>query len=266
MIQNIIAVIILSIGWNIEYVDGNNSFLSVKENEFRLSEKNIKSLILPDFDFILRSDRFSKIFLTKQSLYKPSESIEMIVDEETKIAVFKNNLMFFYGKLYLDFGNVEKQQELISFAKTPFFARIPGGKIIIFTTDTGYFLYCIKCEGEIWRQSEKGEINTETAKSVKNLIPRNIFFISDSSVEGELVDDELFSLLKRLENKITKKGNFSKDILYSHTNEVPKPKSPEKKKFSNFPQTDLEKSRHNILVETICYDLLKSGKSCDIKK
>lgn len=265
MLQNLL-LLVLSLGWNIEYIDGNNSILSIKENEFRISQKNINAIALPDFDFFLKSGRFSKLFLTKQSLYKPSENIEMIVDEETKVGVFKDNLTFFYGRIFIDFTNVERHSEIISFFGTPFFARISGGKVIIFTSDIGYFLYCIKCEGEIWKQTEKDRFNTETAISVKNLAPRNIFFINDSSAEGELVDDELFSLLRRLEYKILKKGSFSKDILYSHTDEVPKPRIPEKKKFGNLPQTDLERLRHSTLVETICYDLLKSGKSCDIKK
>lgn len=261
-----LCLLFVSINWNIRYIDGNNSYLLVKENEFRVSEKNIKSIVLPQFDFLFKVGRFSKINLTKQSIYKPSDYKEMIIDEETKIGVYKDNITIFYGKLYIDFKEVEKEKEIISFFGTPFFTRVESGKVIIFSADKGYFLYCIKCIGEIWKQEKANNFNTETAISVKNLIPRGIFFISDSSVESEIADDELFSLLEELESRMNKRGKFSKDILYSQTNEVPPAKSPDKKKFDEFPKTELDKFRQDILVETICYELLKAGKSCSTRK
>lgn len=255
---------ILSFGWYVKSLDGSNVYVLIKGNEFRLTEGNIQTLSpLPELIFI--SGRFSKLFLTKQDIYEPLKYKEMIIDEETKVGIYKESITLFYGKIYLDVGEVGKDSEIIRFYGTPYFVRLVGGKIIIFSADSGYFLYCSKCVGDIWRQKDSQRLETEAGASVRDLLPASIFFLDDNDVSSEFVDEELLSLLKELENRIKRKGKFAREIFYSYTSEVPQPVLPDKKRFK-LPRTELDSSRQSVLLETVCYILLKVGRRCDIRR
>jgi hypothetical protein len=148
--------------------------------------------------------------------------------------------------------------------------------------DRGYLLYCIKCEGSIWRITEDDANKSYESESYeggegvgkkkergfveKDLVPRKVFLISKDKVEDSFADNELFSLFEDLIKRMEKE-KFAKDIIYSDSYEVPEPISPKKKKLEKASKenTELPSLRHFILIELQCLELKKQGKNCKAK-
>jgi hypothetical protein len=164
----------------------------------------------------------------------------------------------------------------------PYYVELIRGKVVILSLDRGYLLYCIKCEGSIWRitedsanksyesqtyESEMGVGKKKEREFVeKDLVPRKVFLISKDRVEDSFADNELFSLFEDLIKRMEKE-RFAKDIIYSDSYEVPEPISPKKKKLEEASKenTDLPSLRHFILIELQCLELKKQGKDCKAK-
>lgn len=252
--------------WAIKEVDGNGSYVVIRENEFRLSGDSAVNFPLPHYGFLLRVERFSRMFMIKKGDHGLDVVERMIVDEETKIGIYKENMTLYYGRIFLDFGDEDRGREMISFYRTPFFAELVGGKFIVFSADVGYFIYCLRCRGSIWRRTSGEAFNIEKAVSVESIVPKVIFFIGEREVRSEPADEELVRLLSELEKRLKSKGVFAKDIIYSRSTDVPEPRSPERRGFDVSERDKLDRARQSALVETICYRLLRLGKKCDIRR
>jgi hypothetical protein len=164
----------------------------------------------------------------------------------------------------------------------PYYIKLIRGKVVILSLDKGYLLYCIKCEGSIWRITEDSANKSYESESYeggkgigkkkergvveKDLIPRKVFLISKDRIEDSFADNELFSLFEDLIKRMEKE-RFAKDIIYSDSYEVPEPISPKKKKLEEASKenTDLPSLRHFILIELQCLELKKQGKDCKAK-
>jgi hypothetical protein len=280
----------LEVGWEISKLQGQDIYVTIENKTFRLSSSEaIPSQIS---DFYVKTGRKSRVFLQKQSKFKPSSYRRLILDEESS-AFFSVSLTFFYGKLLVDFSELEdtkQEKQLIEFYdEIPYYAELSGGKLIIISLDKGYLLYCIKCEGNIWRLEEKknkeenkeekyentlgksqslgnSEVKRESAFVEREFVSRKIFLISKDKIEDAFVDDELFSLFEDLEKRM-KRGKFAKDIIYSESYEVPEPISPKSKKLKEFSKedTDIHQFRHFIMIELRCLELKKQGRECKLK-
>lgn len=283
-------VLNLEVGWEISKLQGQDVYISVENKTFRLSSPEaIPSQIS---DFYVKSGRKSRVSLQKQSRFKPSSYRKLILDEES-YAFFSVSLTFFYGKLLVDFSELEdtkQEKQFIEFYnEIPYYVELLAGKLIIISLDNGYLLYCIKCEGNVWRlerkkkKEENGEENYENisgkGQSLGNpevwkekafvereLVSRKVFLISKDKIEDTFADDELFSLFEDLEKRM-KSEKFAKDIIYSESYDVPEPVPPKSKKLKEFSKEDthIHQLRHFIMIELRCLELKKQGKECQLE-
>jgi hypothetical protein len=274
----------LSVGWEIIKVNGEYIYITAGEKTFRISSHD--SILTQVSDFGVKLGKKSRVFLQRQNVFKPTLYLKVILDEQS-YAFFSKPLTFYYGKILVDMSEFqsEKQvdEQIIRFYDGfPYYVELIRGKIVILSLDRGYLLYCIKCEGSIWRITEdsanksyesqtyesKMGVGKKKERGVveKDLVPRKVFLISKDKVEDSFADDELFSLFEDLIKRM-EKGKFAKDIIYSDSYDVPEPISPEKKKFEEVPKenTDLPSLRHFILIELQCFELKKQGKDCKTK-
>ncbi len=286
----VLFILNLEVGWEISKLQGQDIYISVENKTFKISSSEaIPSQIS---DFYVKSGRKSRVFLQKQSRFKPSSYRKLILDEES-YAFFSISLTFFYGKLLVDFSELEdtkQEKQFIEFYnEIPYYVELWEGKLIIISLDNGYLLYCIKCAGNIWRLEEKkkkeenkeenyentpeksqslgdSEDRRERAFVEKELVSRKIFLISKDKIEDAFADDELFSLFEDLEKRM-KRGKFAKDIIYSEPYDVPEPISPKSKKLKEFSKEDkdIHQLRHFIMIELRCLELKKQGRECKLK-
>jgi hypothetical protein len=274
----------LSVGWEIIKVNGEYIYITAEEKTFRISSHD--SILTQVSDFGVKLGKKSRVFLQRQNVFKPTLYLKVILDEQS-YAFFSKPLTFYYGKILVDMSEFqsEKQvdEQIIRFYDGfPYYVELIRGKVVILSLDRGYLLYCIKCEGSIWRitedsanksyESESYESEMEVGKKKergfveKDLVPRKVFLISKDKVEDSFVDNELFSLFEDLIKRMEKE-KFAKDIIYSDSYEVPEPISPKKKKLEEASKenTDLPSLRHFILIELQCLELKKQGKDCKAK-
>ncbi len=260
--------------WYIKYIEGKGVTVSLEGRTFRATQESgeVVGVHFPDASYI--TERFSRVFFIKQSLFKPSEYKELIVDEASKVHFFKDSITISYGKLYVNLKNVQQEDEIIYFYNTPFFVKVKSGEIIIFSADTGYFLYCMRCQGDFWEvQRERlrdasGEVTVrEKSVAIKPLVYKNIFFISKDNIEGEVVDQELYRLLEELTSRIKSRGKFAEDIIYTLPEEFPEPALKERKKFdASDSKKEFPELRQSIIIESFCYELVKSGLRCEKRR
>jgi hypothetical protein len=161
-------VLNLEVGWEISKLQGQDVYISVENKTFRLSSSEaIPSQIS---DFYVKSGRKSRVSLQKQSRFKPSSYRKLILDEES-YAFFSVSLTFFYGKLLVDFSELEdtkQEKQFIEFYnEIPYYVELLAGKLIIISLDNGYLLYCIKCEGNVWRLERKRKKKKMERKTMK---------------------------------------------------------------------------------------------------
>ena len=274
----------LSVGWEIIKVNGEYIYITAGEKTFRISSHD--SILTQVSDFGVKLGKKSRVFLRRQNIFKPTLYLKVILDEQSS-AFFSKPLTFYYGKILVDMSEFqsEKQvdEQIIRFYDGfPYYVELIRGKVVILSLDRGYLLYCIKCEGSIWRITEDsanksyGSQTYESEMGVgkkkergvveKDLFPRKVFLISKDKVEESFADDELFSLFEDLIKRMEKE-KFAKDIIYSDSYDVPEPISPKKKKFEEASKenTDLPLLRHFILIELQCLELKKQGKDCKAK-
>jgi hypothetical protein len=274
----------LSVGWEIIKVSGEYIYITAEEKTFRISSHDF--ILTQVSDFGVKLGKKSRIFLQRQNVFKPTLYLKVILDEQSS-AFFSKPLTFYYGKILVDMSEFqsEKQvdEQIIRFYDGfPYYVELIRGKVVILSLDRGYLLYCIKCEGSIWRitedsanksyesqtyESEMGVGKKKEREFVeKDLVPRKVFLISKDRVEDSFADNELFSLFEDLIKRMEKE-RFAKDIIYSDSYEVPEPISPKKKKLEEASKenTDLPSLRHFILIELQCLELKKQGKDCKAK-
>jgi hypothetical protein len=274
----------LSVGWEIIKVSGEYIYITAEEKTFRISSHDF--ILTQVSDFGVKLGKKSRIFLQRQNVFKPTLYLKVILDEQSS-AFFSKPLTFYYGKILVDMSEFqsEKQvdEQIIRFYDGfPYYVELIRGKVVILSLDRGYLLYCIKCEGSIWRITEDSankSYESQTYESEmgvgkkkergfveKDLVPRKVFLISKDRVEDSFVDNELFSLFEDLIKRMEKE-RFAKDIIYSDSYEVPEPISPKKKKLEEASKenTDLPSLRHFILIELQCLELKKQGKDCKAK-
>jgi hypothetical protein len=274
----------LGVGWEIIKVNGEYIYITAGEKTFRIS--SLDSILTQVSDFGVKLGKKSRVFLQRQNAFKPTLYLKVILDEQS-YAFFSKPLTFYYGKILVDMSEFqsEKQvdEQIIRFYDGfPYYVELIRGKVVILSLDRGYLLYCIKCEGSIWRITEDSANKSYESESYesemgvgkkkergvveKDLIPRKVFLISKDKVEESFADDELFSLFEDLIKRMEKE-KFAKDIIYSDSYDVPEPISPKKKKFEEVPKenTDLPSLRHFILIELQCFELKKQGKDCKAK-
>ncbi len=210
----------------------------------------------------------SRVFLMKQLKTIATEYKRMVVDEMSKVSTFSEGITLHYGKIFIDVGDFG-EKEFIYFEGVPFFISISHGELISFSSDTGHFLYCMKCEGDVYEIQEGriGDSGEERARTIGNLISRNIFFLSSTDVVREIADDELHDLMVKLKERVLSKDRFAKDIIYAPSDEIPRPKLPAEKRFdTKTTQREIPSARQKIEIESVCFELLKIGVGCKVKK
>jgi hypothetical protein len=261
---SLLIVFQLGVGWEISKIIGKDIYISLEGKTFRLSSSdNLQS----QNNILVKTTRRSRIYLQKQSIYKPSKYHRVILDEESS-AFFSKEITFHYGKMLFEISEgVDSEKFFINFEEAnPFFVELLKGSLLILSADKGYIIYCSKCEGDIWKriQGEEGE----KAISQKPLISRKLFFITRDNIEDTIADDETFSLIQQLIERMNGK-EFAKDIIYSDdTEDIPEPIPPEKKKFSTHTKgnEEIPSLRQMMLIESHCFQLLKKGIECRTKK
>jgi len=277
MTQFLISLIFLSLSlsWDISNVVGDSVYISFGDQKIVVSASSFekKKTYFGEREKLIEVVRYSRVFMEKQMLRKPTIYKNLIVDEESKIFTFKDGVTLFYGRIYLNIpSDVDYDEpEKIYFFRTPFFIRLLKGEVFIVSGDTGYFIYCIKCEGELWKEYEKvieeklhtGEIQ-ERASLLKTISSHEVIFVSDNDYESDVGDDELRNLVLSSVERMNTKDKFLKDIIYSYSTDVPEPKAPNQKKFDSRPRenTKIPELREMMLIEKRCYELLKKGKEC----
>ncbi len=278
MIEVLVSIAVLGVSWDINEVAGDKVYVSFSGQKIVITADDFeeRNISLGERDKLFEVLRRSRVFLEKQFLRKPTIYKKLILDEESKIFVFKDGITFYYGQVYLNIPNIEKEgvppePEKINFFRTPFFLRLLKGEVFIMSGDAGYFIYCIKCEGELWREHQKviekklpaGEME-ERASKVKAISSQEVIFVSDSDYESDIGDEELRKLVIMSVERMKTKDKFRKDIIYSHSTDVPSPKIPKSKKFDVRARenTGIPEMREMMLIEKRCYDLLRRGKPC----
>jgi len=274
----------LIVGWEIIKVNGEYIYITAGEKTFRISSHD--SILTQVSDFGVKLGKKSRVFLRRQNIFKPTLYLKVILDEQSS-AFFSKPLTFYYGKILVDMSEFQSEKQVAEqiirfYDGFPYYVELIRGKVVILSLDRGYLLYCIKCEGSIWRITEDsanksyGSQTYESEMGVgkkkergvveKDLFPRKVFLISKDKVEESFADDELFSLFEDLIKRMEKE-KFAKDIIYSDSYDVPEPISPKKKKFEEASKenTDLPSLRHFILIELQCLELKKQGKDCKAK-
>jgi hypothetical protein len=274
----------LSVGWEIIKVSGEYIYITAEEKTFRISSHDF--ILTQVSDFGVKLGKKSRIFLQRQNVFKPTLYLKVILDEQSS-AFFSKPLTFYYGKILVDMSDFQSEnqvdEQIIRFYDGfPYYIKLIRGKVVILSLDKGYLLYCIKCEGSIWRITEDSANKSYESESYeggkgigkkkergvveKDLIPRKVFLISKDRIEDSFADNELFSLFEDLIKRMEKE-RFAKDIIYSDSYEVPEPISPKKKKLEEASKenTDLPSLRHFILIELQCLELKKQGKDCKAK-
>ena len=278
MLEFLLTIILVGLSWDINDVAGDKIYVSFGGQKIIITADDFeeRNISLGERDKMFEVLRHSRIFLEKQFLRKPAIYKKLILDEESKIFVFKDGITIYYGQLYLNVPNLEKEglpaePEKIKFFRTPFFMRLIKGEIFIMSGDAGYFIYCIKCEGELWREHqrviEKKLVSGETeekASKVKAISSQEVIFVSDSDYESDIGDEELRKLVIMSVERMKTKDKFRKDIIYSYSTDVPNPKIPKPKKFDvrTRENTVIPEMREMMLIEKRCYDLLRRGKPC----
>ena len=170
-----------------------------------------------------------------------------------------------------DLEEIEVEPEKIFFFGTPFFVRILKGKIFVISGDMGYFLYCIRCEAELWKKYEKPEERKlvageteEKASRIKAISSQELIFVSDVGYDSDVGDKELKDLILSSIERMETEDKFLKDIIYSSSNDVPSPIIPksEKEDMKIREKKLVPELREMMLIEKRCYDLLRKGKPC----